>query len=308
MPAVRSSARAAPVPSAASPSAAGRPWLARAWLLAILGTIALALGGRAERTRLAMVLGIGLFGALLSLGPKPGGLGIYRLCVAILPGFRTAREPHRAAVLVYLAVAILAGCGTARLMQRPRLGVPVTVATLAFALAASWRAPTLLRRMPVGASLPPAYAFLARCGAGDPLLELPAHLLVDNWRDAERMFFSTYHWLPLLNGRSGYSPPLMTRTMPLANRLPDPEALAQLRQLTAVRWVLVHCDHPATPKLPVAGLCAGATWPDTHLHDFGVMRLYDLGRAPALPRPSTTTSGGGSSPTASSARSMRSGP
>jgi len=168
-------------------------------------------------------------------------------------------------------------------VRRPRLGAPVTVAALALALAASWRAP-LLRRMPVDASLPPA-AFLARCGAGDPLLELPAHVLADNWRDAERMFFSTYHWLPLLNGRSGYSPPLMARTMPLANRLPDPDALAQLRQLTAVRWVLVHCDHPATPKLPVAGLCAGATWPDTRLRDFGVMRLYDLGRAPALPRP-----------------------
>src|SRR2546426_4609898 len=123
-----------------------------AWLLAIPGTIVLALGGRAERTRLAMVLGIGLFGALLSLGPKPGGLGIYRLCVAIVPGFRTAREPHRAAVLVYLAVAILAGCGTARLMQRPRLGVPVTVATLAFALAASWRGPHLLWSLAGGRS------------------------------------------------------------------------------------------------------------------------------------------------------------
>src|SRR5207247_147384 len=178
-----------------------------AWLLVIPGTIVLALGGRAERTRLAMVLGIGLFGALLSLGPKPGGLGIYRLCVATFPGFRTAREPHRAAVLVYLAVAILAGCGAAVLVRRPRLGAPVTVAALALALAASWRAP-LLRRMPVDASLPPA-----------------------------------------------------------------------------ARWVLVPCDQPATPKLPVAGLCAGATWPDTRLRDFGVMRLYDLGRAPALPRP-----------------------
>jgi len=104
-----------------------------AWLLAIPGTIVLALGDRAERTRLAMVLGIGLFGALLSLGPKPAGLGIYRLCVAIFPGFRTAREPHRAAVLVYLAVAILAGCGAAVLVRRPRLGAPVTVAALALA-------------------------------------------------------------------------------------------------------------------------------------------------------------------------------
>ncbi len=111
--------------------------------------------------------------------------------------------------------------------------------------------------------------------------------------DSELLFWEREGWkyrpdlvlLPLLNGRSGYSPPLMARTMPLANRLPDPDALAQLRQLTAVRWVLVHCDHPATPKLPVAGLCAGAAWSGTRLRDFGVMRLYDLGRAPALPRP-----------------------
>jgi len=257
------------------------------WALAVLGTVALALGGRFERARVVALVLVGLAGALLSLGPKPGSMGLYRLAVDIFPGFRTVREPDRASVLVFVALALLSGCGAAALLRRlPRLGPPLVLGLTALSFVSSWHGPTLVRPMAVGAELPGAYRFLARCGGGDPLLELPIYSAYESWREAEREFYSTYHWLPLLNGRSGYPPPLYLTTIKVAAQLPDAAALASLRETTAVRWVLVHCDQAAGQPTRAVHLCSPEPPPGmSKPRVFGDTLLYDLGPARDLPRP-----------------------
>jgi hypothetical protein len=260
------------------------PWML---LLLVTGATALALGDRNDRVRL-MVLGLaGLAGALLSIGPKPGSFGLYTALAQVLPGFRTLREPHRWAVIPHVSAAMLAGVGVAALVRRlPRAGLPVAVALAASAAIATWRGPVPLRHLPTGDAVPAAYRFLARCGAGDPLLELPAThpSMLDNFRDAERDYFSTFHWLPILNGRSGYQPMLFRRTMQLAWNVPNPDAVAELRRIAGLRWVLVDCA--AGPPHPpgMGALCGPEGWPDVTPRVFGTMRLYDLGPVPTLPR------------------------
>src|SRR5207237_3755537 len=54
------------------------------------------------------------------------------------------------------------------------------------------------------------------------------------------MVASTLHWNPLLNGYTGYTPPSYPLLATLAQRLPDPTALADLCALVALRWLVVH--------------------------------------------------------------------
>src|SRR5437762_3155562 len=89
-----------------------------------------------------------------------------------------------------------------------------------------------------------AYRWLAEHGEHGPTLELPVFLSA---MDGEQllatgryMVASTLHWNPLLNGYTGYTPPSYPLLATLAQRLPDPTALADLCALVALRWLVVH--------------------------------------------------------------------
>ncbi len=267
------------------------PGLAGAWVrigpwtlcLSIAGLAALLAGGRSGVRHASILALLAGLGALLSRGPMPQGTLVFDAFAALLPGFGGMRNASRAALLPHLAAAMLAGLGAAALASRwGRRGALLAIALAALALAGSWRGPVPLRRLPVGDSLPPAYRFLALCGAGDPLLELPAWIDAEQWREAERVYLSTAHWLPLLNGE-GYAPHDHRGRMELANRLPSAEAVTQLRAATGLRWVLVHCD-PESAALPgIAQLCAGQEGFGVARWRFGSQILYDLGRVAAAP-------------------------
>jgi hypothetical protein len=169
----------------------------------------------------------------------------------------------------------------------PRAGALAAIVLAAVAAYQAWRGPLPLRRLPVGRDVPEVYRVLARCGDGDPLLELPMGMAVDNFRDAEPQFLSVYHWLPLLNGRGSYAPPLVERVRFLANlALLSPGGRESLRELTGVRWVLVHCREDFSVN--IRDLCAGRAWGDVPSRSFqdgeGEVRLFDLGRVAVLPR------------------------
>jgi hypothetical protein len=53
------------------------------------------------------------------------------------------------------------------------------------------------------------------------------------------MFWSIYHWHPLVNGYSGYTPVDVLDTMTLMRSFPDDESVARLRALD-VRYILIH--------------------------------------------------------------------
>jgi hypothetical protein len=58
------------------------------------------------------------------------------------------------------------------------------------------------------------------------------------------MYFSTYHWLPILNGYSGYIPDSYPALMEHAARLPDPGALRVLVDCAGLRWILLRDAGP----------------------------------------------------------------
>jgi hypothetical protein len=195
-------------------------------------------------------------GIALAIGPGPAGLlggrlAPYTWLSGVVPGFSLVRLPARFGILVSFCLSMLAGFGVATmydLLARHSRGLAaaagsVAIVVVLFPLGVADRhaaVPIL-----TGGSVPAVYSWLASQGDGGPLLELPvARPGTTAWTEARRveamaMYFSTYHWLPLLNGYSGYLPDSYATIMDQAVRLPMPDALAALVACTGLRWILV---------------------------------------------------------------------
>jgi hypothetical protein len=207
-----------------------------------LALLALVVVRRERATRLAAA--ITLIGVLLSLGPElsvgvatiPGPYELLRL----LPGGRLMRTPGRMGIGALLGLALLAGAGWTWLERR--LGRYSTAAGMAVALLVAVEVlPCGLRYaiLPL-APRPQATEWLVRAARG-PVLELPW----DQWSgNARYLYWSTAHWLPMLNGFASFevrAEPNNARLGMIANRWPTPYAVRQLR-LRAVRYVVLHAD------------------------------------------------------------------
>ncbi|HZR82439.1 MAG TPA: hypothetical protein VFD92_15200 [Candidatus Binatia bacterium] len=93
-----------------------------------------------------------------------------------------------------------------------------------------------------------------RAGSG-PLLELPLGPFdVLPPFHARAMYRSIFHGRPLLNGYNSYFPAGFRERMALASRLPDAEALAELRRTTGLSQVLVQTAEIADPERRAAWL------------------------------------------------------
>jgi hypothetical protein len=240
-----------------------------AWL-ALLATLSLAFAWRRrDRDEAARLVALWL-SAVVAFGIAAGELGPvwwfapYSWLSAIVPGFSTIRIPLRFGLLLSFCTAMLAGLGvasalvllersvTAAAARRVAIALVAGVALAAALVPLALRRPPRLVAVPTGADVPAVYRWLAEHGEGAPLLELPVlGTTVTGMSKAGRaetmaMYFSTYHWLPILNGYSGYIPGSYAALMEQAMKLPDPEALRLLVDCAGLRWILLRAAAPAT--------------------------------------------------------------
>jgi len=206
---------------------------------------------------------------LLSLGPFLMILGRttrvplpYLLFYYLIPGFHAMRVPARFALLAMLAASVLAAFGFLKisefLQNRLGLGQPWTY-RLQTLLALCWIGlftlelsfqPLPLSGIPSGQEVPPVYRRLATQPLAGPIIELP--LGETFWEALKYMYFSTYHWLPLVtyhwlplvNGASRFYPPTYTQLRTEIADLPSREA-ADLLSAIGVKTVIVHTDQLA---------------------------------------------------------------
>ena len=217
------------------------------WIGYGLAVAALVPPWRGRRWPLVLGVLLALTGVLIASGPMliVGGFMIptpYDWLVATLPGFGAIRVVVRFALLTQTGLCLLAGIAVTRLLTF----APHRVrwwATAALALAIFWAWPPMGSRkvdaQPVGAAVPPVYRWLAEHGAGRVVLEEPER----NWLgEARRMFLGTVHWLPMVNGFSGYPPRTAAYVHQLAKGLPDARALQDVVDTVDVGWIVVHTD------------------------------------------------------------------
>jgi hypothetical protein len=193
---------------------------------------------------LSMGVALVVVGALASAGPEPVLWGVqvwspYRLLMSWLPGFSTVRLPSRLTVVCQLGFALLAGMGAARvvdLVPRP-VAWGLSAAALATALVLQPRIVVRTAEYPVSDAVPAVYRALAERGEGRPVLELPQ----PNWEGAsDRMLLSSVHWLPIVDGYSGYPPLTDDYLHEIARHLPDEYALQRLINHVDIGWIVVH--------------------------------------------------------------------
>jgi hypothetical protein len=209
------------------------------WILALLGARSRDVPWRLR----AGLVSVAALGGVLALGPSAG---VYALAQLVVPGFSGMRAPSRFLVLPLASLSVLAGLGIAGLrawLPRP--------AVASLALVSAVLVVVLLPVPPF--SVVPAlrrsretYDWLRANGEGRAVLEIP---VVNDVLDTTRlldttgyMLGSTAHWSPLVNGYSGHPPASDRLLMTLAQRLPDPASLADLRALADPGWLVVHRD------------------------------------------------------------------
>jgi hypothetical protein len=153
------------------------------------------------------------------------------------------RAPARFAILAWCALAVLAGIGfitiAGRLPVRARRFV--FAGALAAATLEGLSAPMRLTEIP--GRVPDIYRFLANAEPG-AILELP----IADWNLApDYMYWSTYHWKPLVNGYSGNTPSDYAETLALMADFPDDDSIRRIDEL-GVRYVVIHAAYYSQSK------------------------------------------------------------
>lgn len=211
----------------------------------------------AARWALTGLIGLTLLCCVFARGPRVviGNWSMplpYAWFMQVIPGFSSMRAPGRFGLGVMVGIGGLSGLGFDRALRMLRKGrVDGWVASLAVVGVVCvtsvdydflHRRPGV-RRLPAGSDLPQVYQVLAHSEPG-PVLEIPAGSpggdLYDMATNSEYMYFSIFHWHPLLNGYSGYWPPSYTPVVALSRSLPNEKATEILARTTGLRYVVVH--------------------------------------------------------------------
>ena len=154
------------------------------------------------------------------------------------------RVPARMAILVGLSLAILVGFGAARIatLSRRRWLTAAALVTVAAGILLEYRSTVRLRN--IWPSPPPVYEALPP--STRVILELP---LVDPDMTLEPvyMYFSTFHWHPLVNGYSGFSPRSRQQLVAMMATFPDDAGMTELRR-REVDAIVVHGAFHRSPE------------------------------------------------------------
>jgi hypothetical protein len=168
------------------------------------------------------------------------GPGPYRLLHRFVPGFQLVRIPERLSLLAMLFVALLVAHALT-LLWRPRLRPLVLLLAAAVPLEHLSRL-SASERVPVGRRVPEVYRWLATQPVS-ALAEVPIHGEGLVREETLEMYFSAYHFRPLIHGYTAY-PPLLTRVLRrVAAQFPYDGPLAIFQRL-GIDTVVVHHGRP----------------------------------------------------------------
>ncbi len=169
-----------------------------------LAAILLAVGALLRPSRTALVyVAILIFAVVVSLGTNTPVFPIMRRHINMLA---LVRVPARFGAIALCAMAVLSAIGLAALLQTIASSSIRRLVVAVFCAAMLIEYSTAMRLEEVRTDRASVYRWLAHQPRG-PVAELPMPRigqLMD--REAQREFFSTSHWQPLLNGYSGYFP------------------------------------------------------------------------------------------------------
>ncbi|MDQ1347310.1 MAG: hypothetical protein QG573_679 [Acidobacteriota bacterium] len=165
----------------------------------------------------------------------------------LLPGFDAIRAPARFFAFSSVGVAAFVG-----------LGIDGIGSFIARRKLAAWAQGLLLvllaceyipsaryiewQEIPSQERLAPEYGWLARQPDVVAVLELP---FLENWREAQRMYYWSFHLRPIVNGYSGYVPASYELMRKETEPFPELEAISKLEKM-GVSHLIIHLDQYST--------------------------------------------------------------
>ncbi|MDE0322445.1 MAG: hypothetical protein OXN27_00855 [Candidatus Poribacteria bacterium] len=172
-------------------------------------------------------------------------LSPYYLLYKFAPGFSAIRSVGRFSIFCVFFLSILAGWGVLWFLQRSRTQFRWILAFLIISLTTLevWPTPLRLIRVPDNSDeLPRIYQHVSRLPRNSILLEFPMQKddgKLQHEMDAQYLYRSTFHWLRLVNGYSGFSPKASGELTDLFTQLTPAARLSALREF-GVQYVLTH--------------------------------------------------------------------
>ena len=171
-----------------------------------------------------------------------GSFGLHGLVYPLLYKaafpFHSIRVPARFGMLVMLTIAVLAGYGASRLLSA------VTVPAARFGWVALLTAGLIVDGWPRYDALPMwerPPAIYQSMPSSAVLFEFPVHAQPEQFSEnLPYMYFSIWHWRPMLNGYSGFNPREYVAMLEGTRGFPSPQSLDYLKR-TGVTHVTVHC-------------------------------------------------------------------
>jgi hypothetical protein len=182
-----------------------------------------------------------------------------------VPGFQLVRIPERLGLIAMLFVALLVGRGLSLVAARS-----AAVAALLAVLVPLEHVSLVdeATRVPVGRLVPQAYLSVADARA---IVDLPVRGEGLVRRETIEMYFSTFHWRPVVQGYTAY-PPLLTRVLRrLAAEFPSEASLQALTRV-GVDTAIVH--HGRDLGVDLLNQLPGATAEDERFRR--LLRAADL--------------------------------
>ena len=220
-----------------------------------------------------------LIGLALAFELSLGAYGtLYPLLYEHVGVIRGLRAPARASVFCLLFLGVLAAQAIAALAgAMPGHRGRYLGALLCAVVLAEYRVGPL-PLVPYHNEAPPLYELLARLPAGI-VIEFPIPKPNSPpYHDARFAYMSTFHWMPLLNGYSGFYPPSYLRRLARLATFPDEASVASLRR-EHVRYVIVHDDgYPVGERVRIVeGLLRLGLTPLADFNDgWGIGTLMEL--------------------------------
>ncbi len=218
---------------------------------------------------------------LFTFGPK----GPYLLLFKYLPGFNGLRVPARFHIFVMFGISVLAAFGARELIGKLKgKGRFLVVGLLAVLILAEYAAfPVPLEDFPPGGKVPEVYRWLAAQKDDGAVLEvpLPPPVFGIGLVECPRVYHSTLHWHDLVNGYSGFFPPLYEELQRRWRESPVARNVCEAAEL-GVRYLIVHeaelvAESVVTLRSELAGLAPMAR----EAVRLGDDVVYELSPAPA---------------------------
>src|SRR5205814_814466 len=171
-----------------------------------------------------------------------GSLGLHGVLHNFLyrhvEAFRSLRVPARWAIITYAGLAVWSALGV-DLLLRARRGLQWSAAASAIAIVALLDVTPRFRWEQVVIDTPDVYRWLAKSGTKGPVIELP----MSGWC-VQFMYLlrSTAHHVPIMNGTSGFEPPVHDRLRNMAERGEMNDVFLAELERNHAQYVIVHGD------------------------------------------------------------------